>query len=134
MSRPNRLRQKFTQKEPEALPVNGGVASASSYFSDAYWGTFMPSNANNGERKGSGGVIWMDNTLGYATPDWLEIDFSSSQTINQIDVVTRQDDLNNPVEPTLTQTFSLYGITAFEVQYWNGSTWVTVPNGRSTGW
>ena len=93
-----------------------------------------PANANNGERKGSGGVIWMDNTLGYATPDWLEIDFSSSQTINQIDVVTRQDDLNNPVEPTLTQTFSLYGITAFEVQYWNGSTWVTVPNGRSTGW
>jgi len=47
-------------------------------------------------------------------------------------VVTQQDDYQNPVEPTLTQTFSLYGITAFDVQYWNGSTWVTVPNGSIT--
>ena len=75
----------------------------------------------------------MDNTFGYGTADSLEITFNSSKTINQIDVVTRQDDVNNPVEPTLSQTFSLYGITNFEVQYLNGATWTTVPGGSVTG-
>jgi hypothetical protein len=28
------------------------------------------------------------------------------------------------------QTFSLYGLMAFEVQYWNGSTWATVRDYR----
>jgi RHS repeat-associated protein len=116
-----------------ALAANGGVASASSYFNDAYWGTFPPANGNNGDRKGTGGVIWMDNTFGYGAADSIEIAFNSTRTINKIDVVTRQDDLNNPIEPTPAQTFSLYGITAFEVQYWNGSSWVTVPNGSVSG-
>ena len=30
-------------------------------------------------------------------------------------------------------TFSLYGITDFDVQYWNGSGWITVPGGSVTG-
>lgn len=25
--------------------------------------------------------------------------------------------------------FSLYGLTGFDVQYWDGATWVTVPGG-----
>src|SRR5262249_55094625 len=29
--------------------------------------------------------------------------------------------------------FSLYGLTGFDVQYWNGSTWTTVPGGSVTG-
>ena len=28
---------------------------------------------------------------------------------------------------------TLYGITAFEVQYWNGSSWVDVPGGNVSG-
>jgi len=74
----------------------------------------------------------MDSSLS-SFPDWVEVDFDGSKTINEIDVVTRQDDLNNPVEPTLTQTFSLYGITAFDVQYWDGTNWTTVSNGSVTG-
>src|SRR5690242_19193922 len=35
--------------------------------------------------------------------------------------------------PTETQTFTLYGLIAFDVQYWNGSTWMTVPGGSVTG-
>src|SRR6185369_16145591 len=35
--------------------------------------------------------------------------------------------------PTETQTFTLYGLLAFDVQYWNGSSWVTVPGGSVTG-
>ena len=30
-------------------------------------------------------------------------------------------------------TFSLYGLTSYDVQYWNNSTWVTVPGGSVTG-
>lgn len=31
--------------------------------------------------------------------------------------------------PTETQTFSLYGLLAFNVQYWNGTGWVTILGG-----
>jgi len=37
------------------------------------------------------------------------------------------------VDPTPAMTFTLYGITAFQVQYWNGSGWVDVPGGNVTG-
>src|SRR5437870_9589598 len=30
-------------------------------------------------------------------------------------------------------TFTLYGVTDFEVQYWTGSTWTDVPGGNVTG-
>ena len=30
-------------------------------------------------------------------------------------------------------TFSLYGLTGFEVQYWNGSAWTTVTGGAVSG-
>ena len=30
-------------------------------------------------------------------------------------------------------TFTKYGITDFQVQYWNGSAWVDVPGGNVTG-
>lgn len=114
-----------------ALAANGGVASASSTYSS----DFPTDSVNNGDRKGlvwgSGGG-WNDNTLS-AWPDWLEVDFSGNKTINEIDLFTVQDNFQNPVEPTDTLTFSLYGITAFDVQYWNGSSWAPVPGGSVTG-
>jgi hypothetical protein len=42
-------------------------------------------------------------------------------------------DFANPVEPTDAMTVTQYGVTAFEVQYWDGSAWVTVPGGSVTG-
>jgi len=30
-------------------------------------------------------------------------------------------------------TFTLYGITSFEVQYWDGANWVTIPGGNIVG-
>ncbi|MBI3344747.1 MAG: hypothetical protein HY028_07845 [Gammaproteobacteria bacterium] len=30
-------------------------------------------------------------------------------------------------------SFSLYGITTFDVQYWNGSAWAAIPGGTVTG-
>ncbi|HSS22479.1 MAG TPA: hypothetical protein VLL54_20580, partial [Pyrinomonadaceae bacterium] len=66
-------------------------------------------------------------------PDWLQVDFNGSQTIAEIDVFTGQDDYLNAVAPTETMTCSLLGLTGYDVQYWNGSSWVTVPGGSVTG-
>nr|MBA2689603.1 hypothetical protein [Burkholderiales bacterium] len=113
-----------------ALAGNGGTASASSFAGSAY----APSGAINGERRGvnfGAGGGWNDNTLG-VSPDWLQIDFNGVKSISEIDVFTLQDDYTNPQEPTEAMTFSLYGIVDFEVQYWNGSSWITVPGGSVT--
>jgi len=42
-------------------------------------------------------------------------------------------DFANPVEPTGAMTVTQYGVTAFEVQDWDGSAWVTVPGESVTG-
>jgi RHS repeat-associated protein len=110
-----------------ALAANGGTAVASSTTAP-----YVASYVNDGSRKAVNGAIWADSTY-HAFPDWIEVDFNSSKTISEIDVVTQQDDNQNPVEPTLTQTFSLYGNTAFDVQYWDGSSWATIPGGTVTG-
>jgi len=61
----------------------------------------------------------------------VQVQFSGVQTIDEIDVFTLQD--GAPVEPTESMTFVNYGITDFEVQYWDGSDWVTVPDGSVSG-
>jgi len=66
-------------------------------------------------------------------PDWLEIDFSGSKSISEIDVFTIQDNYANPADPTLSTTFGTYGLTGYDVQYWNGSSWVTVSGGSVSG-
>jgi hypothetical protein len=66
-------------------------------------------------------------------PQWLQVDFNGSKTISEIDVFSCQDNYANPSPPTEAMTFSSYGLTAFDVQYWNGSSWVTVPGGSVTG-
>jgi hypothetical protein len=94
----------------------------------------MPTGAIDGERSGvnweqNGG--WNDGTRD-AFPDSLEIAFNGSKTINQIRVYTVQNDFRNPEEPTLLTPADVYGIQDFDVQYWDGSNWVTVPNGHIT--
>ncbi len=110
-----------------ALSTNGGTASASSQFSDGY----SPTLAINGARTWATGGGWKDATPN-AFPDFLQVDFSGAKTIGEIDVFAVTDDYTNPAEPTENTTFSIYGITSFEVQYWNGSSWITVPNGSIT--
>jgi len=68
---------------------------------------------------------WNDATAN-TYPDWVQITFNGTQTIDHVVVYTLQDNYTNPVEPTDTMTFSLYGITDFNVQGWNGSAWVTL--------
>jgi hypothetical protein len=113
-----------------ALPANGGTAIASSILAPAY-GT---SGAINGDRKGlswGNGGGWNDGTPN-ASPDWIEVDFNGLKTIDEINVFSMQDNYTTPIEPTLSTTFGYWGLRAFEVQYWNGSAWVTVPGGSVT--
>lgn len=114
-----------------AQAANGAVATASSIFSLST----QPSSVINGDHRGlnwgsNGG--WADASPG-SFPDWIQIDFDGSKTINEIDVFTLQDNPASPVEPSETMTFSLYGLTGYEVQYWNGTTWQNVPGGSVTG-
>jgi hypothetical protein len=114
-----------------ALASNGGSASASSEYNAG----FSASGTNNGDRKGlnwGAGGGWNDATPG-TYPDWLQINFSGNKMIDEIDLFTVQDNFSSPSEPTLASTFTQYGITHFDVQYWNGSAWVTIPGGSITG-
>ncbi len=117
-----------------ARSSNGGVATASSSLNSPPW-VFTPAGANDGDRKGANwgsGGGWND-----AAPpvegDWLEVAFGGAKSIDEVDVFTNQDNYPNPSEPTETMTFTQYGLTAFEVQYWDGSAWQTVPSGSVTG-
>jgi hypothetical protein len=112
-----------------ALASAGAVASASSTFSPAY----PVSAVNNGDRAGlnfGAGGVWKDATNG-AFPDWVEIDFNGTKTIDQVIVYSVQDNSSAPVDPSDTLTFIRRGLTAFDVQTWNGSSWVT--QGSITG-
>ena len=107
------------------------MASASSTFGSGY----APSGAINGDRTraswGSGGG-WNDATPN-AFPDWLEVDFGGTKTISEVDVFSVQDNYQAPSAPTPTMTFSLNGLTDFQVQYWTGTQWLTVPGGFVSG-
>ena len=110
-----------------AASTNGGAATASETNSAPY----APSGAINGDRKLYANNAWANSTATF--PQWLQVDFNGSKDIDEVDVFSVQDNAGSPSEPTPTMTFSAYGLTAFQVQYWNGSAWTTVPNGNITG-
>jgi hypothetical protein len=110
-----------------ALAANGGVASASSTYTGV--GVSFPVAAViNGDRAGlnwGNGGGWNDATSAIY-PDWVQVNFSGTKTIDHVIVYTVQDNYASPVDPSGAMTFTLYGITAFQVQGWNGSAWVTL--------
>ncbi len=113
-----------------AAAVNGGFATASSTLSPNY----PASGTINGDRRGLGwgaGGGWNDGTPNSA-PDWLEVNFDGPVQVDEVNVFFMQDNYTAPVEPTLTMTFFYWGVRAFEVQYWNGTSWVAVPGGTVT--
>jgi YD repeat-containing protein len=111
-----------------ALAANGSTTLASSSLTG-----YPSSKVNDGDRKGGDPKFWADSSPGNFLSDWVEVDFSGSKTISEIDVVTLQDNLSSPVEPTLPQTFSSYGATQYDVEYLNGSVWTAVTGGNVTG-
>ena len=118
-------------RENFAAQSTGAIASASSHYSSGYG----PASVNNGDRRGlswgSGGG-WNDASAN-VFPDWIRIDFPVAQSITEINVFTVQDNYTNPAEPTEAMPFTLYGLTDFDVQVWNGSGWTTITNGSVSG-
>ena len=119
-----------------ALASGGGVATASSTTPESeYPGlTFPASSVVNGDRRGLNwehGGGWRDATAAF--PDWVEVQFAGARRVDEISVFSLQDNYASPAEPTEAMTFTKYGVTAFEVQYWDGAQWVTVPGGAITG-
>jgi glucose/arabinose dehydrogenase len=114
-----------------AAAANGAAAFASSTYNSGY----AASGAINGDRKGApwgNGGGWNDATPN-GFPDWLEVDFAGARTIEEVDVFSVQDNYQAPVEPASGQTFNFYGLTDFQVQYWTGAAWATVPGGTVSG-
>jgi PKD repeat protein len=118
-----------------ALTSSGAVAVASSSYPG---GGYPAASAINGDRNGAnwgfGTGGWADGTRGLY-PDSLEVDFSgAAKAISEIRVYTLQNNWkNNPGEPTANTSCSGEGILDFQVQYWNGTAWVTVTGGSVTG-
>jgi RHS repeat-associated protein len=114
-----------------AAAANGAVATASSAHTCC---GFSTTGAINGNFRGpwGNGEGWNDATEN-VVPDWIQVDFAGSKTIDEINVFSLHDNYTVENNPTLAQTFSLYGLLSFNVQYWNGSTWVTIPGGTVTG-
>ncbi|HEV7763583.1 MAG TPA: hypothetical protein VGQ76_01150 [Thermoanaerobaculia bacterium] len=113
-----------------ALASQGATATASSIHNAAH----LPAAAINGDRKGihwgsdpNTGSGWVDGTPD-SFPDWLQVNFSENRNLTKIYVYTVQDDLSSPVDPSHLLQFQKYGITDFQVQYWNGSAWVDLAN------
>ena len=108
-----------------AAAANGGTASASSTQGDDY----TPDALIDGDRRGvnlTAGGGWRDDTAG-VFPDFVEVDFAGVMRIDEVGVFTQQDAWWSPVEPTETLSFFNNGVTGFEVQYWTGAAWATIP-------
>lgn len=119
-----------------ALASNGGIPTASSSLAAP---RYVPEATNTGDRTGVGWGSsdptiggWNDETKGHF-PDWLQNTFTASARIEEIDVITLQDNYGSPIEPTSELVFTLYGTTDFEVQYWDDPDWVTVTGGNVIG-
>ena len=112
-----------TLKTNYALAANRGKAFASTTHAGN-----SENYVNDGELTGVGNAVWLDDTLGIF-PDYLEVHFDGKKTIDEIDVITRQTNLVTPVDPKkFDPSFGKdgFGITAYDVQYWDDSEWVTV--------
>jgi PKD repeat protein len=106
----------------------GAFATASSTFSEDFPVESVINGSKTGFGWGQGSGGWNDATANLF-PDWVEVNFGAGKYIDWINVFTLPDNLTDPAEPTLTQTFTLYGITDFDVQYWDGAAWLIVPGG-----
>ena len=118
-----------------ALGLNGGLAVATSSHSS---GSYPASSAINGDRKGNtwgqGTGGWNDGTRG-AYPDTLEVDLMGSRVIDEINVITLQNNWTTAGEPDLSTPATGEGILDFTVQYFDPETmqWVAIPGCPAMG-
>jgi hypothetical protein len=113
-----------------AAIANGGSATAS--FSES---PFTPDFAVNGIKHtnnayaGTPKGFWSG---GNNSAQYLYVNFAGSKTLKEIRLCTLAalgDGLNYDSNPTVgvTGISAGYGLTSYEIKYWNGSTWVSFP-------
>jgi hypothetical protein len=106
-----------------ALPVNGTTASATSE-------AIAASNAINGSWLPSGSQFWQSTG---GEPQTFELNFGQSRTFDFIRLIHLEDNYtNSTVLPTLSDTGSLYINAAYTIDYWNGSSWINIPEATET--
>lgn len=115
---------------------------ASSTFSSNYPVSAVVDGDRKGQNWGNGGYGsgWADASEKVYGSDILQINFKDNvaRTIDEINVYTLRDGYSTKTdEPSLSETFNTapntgQGIRYFEVQYWNGSRWLTVDCGTPT--
>jgi parallel beta-helix repeat protein len=109
-----------------AQAARGATATASSTGGQSRGLDFSVAGVINGDRRGLNwehGGGWRDGTDG-VFPDWVEVTLPGRTSINAINVFTVQDDYANPAEPDEQMMFTLYGVTDFSVQRWDGAGWL----------
>lgn len=101
------------------------TATASSTFSAGYPASAVIDGDRKGTHWGAGGG-WNDSTRG-VFPDSLAVTLKRSFAVQRVVVFTVQNDFSNPVEPTPTQTCTLYGVKDFSIETLDadGVTWTT---------
>ena len=114
-----------------ALASNGSTAVASTSANASFLAGGAIDGEHNGNTWGSNGG-WNDRTRG-VFPDDIQVTFAAAQTIREIDVYTLKNDFNSGSTVNDTTTFTSYGITNFNVQYWTGAAWTDVPGGAVVG-
>jgi hypothetical protein len=126
---------RFTTSDAARINLAAAASGATATASSSYSSGFAPSSVIDGDRRGTAwgaGGGWADSTPDQY-PDWLKVDFAGPQTVAEIDVFTLQDNFVAAADPTPGMTFSIYGVTDFQVQYWTGAIWANVPGGQVTG-
>lgn len=105
-----------------AAAANGATATATQTHDG-----FDPANLINGQRRGhpwgGAGGGWQAGT---AQP--VTIQFGGPKTVDELNVITLQDNYSNPIEPTLDMTFTLYGATGYTNELLVNNVWEQVLN------
>jgi hypothetical protein len=126
-----------TSNCPPPCPTNvarstyGATATASSTINANFPASGAIDGEHDGNNWGAGGG-WNDGTRS-VFPDNIQVNLNVVQSLDAIDVYTLKDRFNSGTTVGDFTTFTNYGNTSFDVQYWNGSSWVTVPGGSVTG-
>src|SRR5262245_19258211 len=107
-----------------ALQANGGQASASSVRQ-----TWPPAQAIDGDRI----VYHWVGQQPFVFPGWWRVDFSGPQTIDEVDLYFHQDYAHGPMRDPTESLTSVYALIDFDLQFWDGTTWLTVPGGQVRG-
>lgn len=120
-----------------ALSSAGSTAVASSSHTS---GSYPAIAALNGDRIGN---TWGTSTGGWNDgtranyPDVFEVNFPTSMVIDEINVVTLQNNWQNATSPPdLATPATEEGIVDFDVEYWNGSAWMNIASvtGNDKAW